>query len=129
MLICSKCNSEYEEWCTICSDCQCELIERPEVKEEVVPVKVGTNLKKSTISVIMILCLFLGGSIISFIGLTKGLNIASILSKPKGAIGWTIPDNLILGCTYTPVIIGVSLIVLSISLFTVLFINWINKSS
>lgn len=129
MLICPKCNSEYREGSTICSDCQCELIEKPEVTEESISVKMGAKLKKTIISVIMVIFLFLGGGIISFIGLTKGLDIASSLSRPKGAIGWTIPDKLILGCTYTPVIIGVSLIVLSISLFTVLFINWINKSN
>ena len=77
----------------------------------------------------MVMCLFLGGSLLSFVGLTKGLEIASSLSRPKGATGWTIPDKLILGCTYTPIIIGVSLIGLSISLSTVLFINWINKSN
>lgn len=128
MLICPKCNSEYQEGCTICSDCRCELIEKPEVKEYDIPVKMDTKLKKSIISVIMVICLFLVGSILSFVGLTKGLDIASSLSRPKGAIGWTIPDKLILGCTYTPIIIGVSLIVLSISLSTVLFINWIHKN-
>jgi len=129
MLMCPKCNSEYQEGYTICSDCQCDLIEEPEIKEEDVPVKMDTHLKKSIISVIMVVCLFLGGSILSFIGLTKGLDIASSLSRPKGAIGWTIPDKLILGCTYTPIIIGVAFIVLSISLSTVIFIKWINKSN
>ena len=129
MLMCPKCNSEYQEGCTICSDCQCELIEEPEVKEEDVPVKMDTQLKKSIISAIMVICLFLGGSILSFVGLTKGLDIASSLSRPQGATGWIIPDKLILGCTYTPIIIGVSFIVLSISLSTVMFVKWINKSN
>ena len=129
MLICPKCNSEYREGYTICSDCQCELIEKPKGKEDDIPVKMDTKLKKSIISIIMVMCLFLGGSLLSFVGLTKGLEIASSLSRPKGATGWTIPDKLILGCTYTPIIIGVSLIGLSISLSTVLFINWINKSN
>ena len=129
MLVCPKCNAEYEDWCKICSDCQCELIEKPEANEEDIPIKVEIKPNKSTISILLILGLFLCGCIISFIGLTKGLDIAGILSKPKGAIGWTIPDRLILGCTYTPVIIGVSLILSSISLSTALFINWINKST
>jgi hypothetical protein len=34
---------------------------------------------------------------------------------------------MILGCTFTPVIMGASLIILSILLFAVLFINWFHK--
>ena len=128
MLICPKCNCEYQDWCNTCSDCQCELVEWPKVKEENLTNKFDTKLKKSIISVIIIICLFLCGNLISFIGLTKGVDIAGSLCKPKGAMGWTIPDSLILACTYVPVIIGVSLIILSISLSTVLFVNWINNN-
>ena len=74
----------------------------------------------------LIISLFLVGSLIVFIGLTRGQDIASSLSRPMGATSWSISNEMILGCTYTPVIIGVSLIILSLIFSTVLFINWIN---
>lgn len=85
------------------------------------------KFNKTIISIIMIICLFSGGSIISFIGLSKGLKIASALSRPKGATGWVIPEQMTVACTYTPVIIGVSLIILSLIIFTILFVKWINE--
>lgn len=78
-------------------------------------------------SMILILSLFLVGSLITFIGLSKGYDFASSLSRPIGANSWTISNEMVLACTYTPVIIGASLIILSIILSTVLFINWLNK--
>lgn len=129
MLICPKCNSEYENGCTICSDCQCELIEKPDIEEEVILSSRDKEFKKIKKSIIMAMCLFLGGSIIAYMGLTKGMDMAGILSRPKRAVGWIIPENLILGCTYTPIIIGVALILMSINIFTVLFIKWINREN
>jgi len=124
MKVCPKCNVEYQDWCKTCSDCQCELIEKPEEKKE----EEKTGVNKTAISIIVSICLFFCGSIISFIGFTKGEDIAGRLSRPKDAMGWEIPEKMILGCTYTPVIIGVALILLSICLFTVLFHKWINNS-
>lgn len=83
-------------------------------------------LSKIKNGIILILCLFISGNIIAFIGFAKGSDIASILSRPKDAIFWTISEELIMGCTYIPVIIGLSLIILAISQSIVLFIKWIN---
>lgn len=81
-----------------------------------------TKLKKS---IIMIVFLFLGGSLISFIGLSKGYDIAVILSRPIGATSWTTSGEMMFACKFTPVLIGISLITLSIVFSTVLFIKWI----
>lgn len=61
-----------------------------------------------------------------YLGFSKGHDIAATLSRPMGASGWITPGEMILACTYTPVIIGVSLIALSLIFSTVLFIRWIN---
>lgn len=74
-------------------------------------------------------CIFLTGSFLTFIGFSKGLAIASFLAKPQGARGWSIPNELITACTYTPVIMGVSLIFLAIIITAAMVINWINKST
>ena len=84
----------------------------------------GAKLKAA---IILVICLFSSGSLISFIGLSKGVSIASSLSRPNGATGWVTTNEMMLGCTYTPVIMGVSLIILSIALSTVLFMKWINE--
>lgn len=76
----------------------------------------------------LIILLFLTGSLIVFLGFSKGRDIASSLSRPMGANMWSVPTEMILGCTYTPVIIGVSLIILSLIFSTVLFIKWFNNS-
>lgn len=73
----------------------------------------------------LIFALFLGGTLIVFLGLSKGHDIAVNLSRPMGASSWSTSKEMILGFTYTPVIIGVSLIVLSLIFSTVLFIKWI----
>lgn len=70
--------------------------------------------------------LFLGGSLMVFLGISKGHDIAATLSRPIGASGWITSGEMILACTYTPVIVGVSMIVLSLIFSTVLFIKWIN---
>ena len=75
----------------------------------------------------LIISLFLVGNLIVFVGLIRGRDIASSLSRPAGATCWSISDEMILGCTYTPVIMGISLIILSLIFSTVLFINWFNN--
>lgn len=79
--------------------------------------------------IILILCLFVCGDIFAYIGFTKGHDIAISLSKPKNALYWETSDEMIMGCTYIPVIIGLSFIILAIILSTVLFIKWLNKES
>ncbi|HYE10343.1 MAG TPA: hypothetical protein VEF53_09205 [Patescibacteria group bacterium] len=75
-----------------------------------------------------IVSLFLGGSLITFFGFYKGYDIAIVLSRPVGATGWTTSKEFIMSWTYVPVIIGVSLIIASITFSTALFVNWINKN-
>lgn len=62
----------------------------------------------------------------TYLGFSKGHDIAATLSRPIGASGWITSGEMIIACTYTPVIIGVSLIVLSLIFSTVLFMKWIN---
>ncbi|AOT72901.1 hypothetical protein [Geosporobacter ferrireducens] len=80
-------------------------------------------------AIIFIVSLFLGGSTIMFVGFYKGHDIAVSLSRPAGATGWTTSQELIFSCTYIPVIMGASLILLSILFSTVLFMKWINKTN
>ena len=84
-----------------------------------------TKIKKA---IIIIIFLFLSGSFISFIGLAKGSDVASTLSRPWGATSWGTSQEMIIGCTYIPVIIGISFIVLSLLFSTVLFIDWIRNN-
>ena len=83
-----------------------------------------TKIKKA---IALIIFLFLSGNFISYIGLTKGIDIAATLSRPRGVSSWGTSQEMIIGCTYIPVIIGVSLIVLSLLFLTVLFIDWIRS--
>jgi len=69
--------------------------------------------------------LFFCGSLMVYLGFSKGHDIAANLSRPTGASGWITSKEMILACTYTPVIMGASLIVLSLIFSTVLFIRWI----
>ena len=78
-------------------------------------------------AIILIISLFLGGNLLMIIGFTKGMDMAVQLSKPRGASGWTTSNEMVTAATYIPVIIGISLIVLSIAFSTVLFINWIKE--
>lgn len=74
-----------------------------------------------------IISLFIGGIVLSAIGLTKGQDIASYFSRPGGAVVWTISENLVLGWTYIPVMVGVSMMVLSMIFITVLFVHWLKE--
>jgi hypothetical protein len=85
--------------------------------------------QKQTKAIMSILTLFFTGVIFEYVGFFKGRDIASSISRPKGAIGWTTSQELISGCTYFPIIIGVSLTLLSIIFSAVLFSHWINKSN
>lgn len=76
----------------------------------------------------LIIFLFLSGGMIAFIGFVKGEDIAFIMSRSSGANSWSTSNGLILGCMYVPVIMGVSLILLSILFSTILFANWIKRT-
>lgn len=82
--------------------------------------------KKLRNSLITITALFLIGNILVFLGQTKGNEIASKLSRPAGAVSWKVSNEMILGCTYTPILAGISLIILSLVFSAILFIKWLN---
>ncbi|EGD47646.1 hypothetical protein Cpap_1841 [Ruminiclostridium papyrosolvens DSM 2782] len=86
-------------------------------------------IQKKIKAVILIVILFLSGCLVTFIGFFKGRDIAISVSRPKGASGWTTSQELMTSCTYFPIVIGVSIIILSLMLSTVLFMQWINKSN
>ncbi len=77
----------------------------------------------------LIITLFISGNIISYIGLTKGRDIALDLSMPAGEITtiWSLSEEMVLACTLLPVIMGVSLVILSIAFSTVIFADWIKE--
>lgn len=56
MLICPKCKSEYQNGFKICSDCECELIEMPEIVEEGTSYKGGLTIIPFIMGVLLILC-------------------------------------------------------------------------
>jgi hypothetical protein len=56
MLLCPKCKSEYQNGLKVCSDCKCELIEKPEIVEEVTFNKVGLTIFSFIVGVLFILC-------------------------------------------------------------------------
>ncbi len=86
-------------------------------------------IQKQIKAIILIAILFLSGSFVTFIGFFKGRDIAISVSRTKGATGWTTSQELMTSCTYFPIVIGVSIIILSFMLSTVLFMQWINKSN
>ncbi|MCC5912411.1 MAG: hypothetical protein JJT76_18495 [Clostridiaceae bacterium] len=79
------------------------------------------KLKKA---LILISSLFLGGSLSVYIGLSKGRDISRVLSRPRGASRWTVSNELTIAWTYVPVIIGISLILLSIIFSGIVFLKW-----
>lgn len=82
---------------------------------------------KSMKSIVLIIIMVVVGSLISFLGLSRGESIARAISKPSNSNTWVVPDGLVLACTYTPVMIGIALILLSIICATILFKKWIGE--
>ena len=83
-----------------------------------------TNYRKSKILVVL---LFSIGAIAIFFGLTKGLEMAETIThwrSPKVSI---IPNGLINGCTYTPIIIGIALLILGIIFSVIMFLKQYEK--
>lgn len=56
-----------------------------------------------------IFCVFLFGTGLLFLGLSKGRDIASYLSRPHGVNSWPVSEELIIGTTYTFSIAGLFL--------------------
>lgn len=81
-----------------------------------------SKVKKATN---LILLLFISGIIITSIGLIKGEDIASSLSRPNGANIWSTSSQMISGCTFIPMIVGISLVILSLIFSVIVFNNWI----
>ncbi|WMM25489.1 hypothetical protein RBU61_02170 [Tissierella sp. MB52-C2] len=69
--------------------------------------------------------LFILGNISIFLGLAKGADIGSSLSRPYGANVWSVSNELVRAWTYAPTILGISLIIISIILITIALINWL----
>lgn len=69
--------------------------------------------------------LFIGGIVVAGIGMTKGQDIASFFSRPMGEEFWSISGGMLVGWTYIPIMIGVSMMILAIVFATVLFIHWL----
>jgi hypothetical protein len=75
---------------------------------------------------ILTISLFLVGNLLCYKGFTKGEEIAINLSRPIDSSSWDTSSGMIIGCTYTPVIMGIALIVISIIFSTILFYEWVS---
>ena len=71
---------------------------------------------------------YLCGVLLIFIGFFYGHDMAINVSRPYGATGWSTSQELVSACTYFPIVLGISLMILAIAFSTVLFIRWVNKS-
>lgn len=86
-------------------------------------------IQKMKKAIILIISLFLGGNLVIFIGLTKGRDMAIKLFVPITKSSSATFPEFIIACTYVPIILGASLIILSIIFSTVLFLNWIKRTN
>lgn len=71
--------------------------------------------------------LFFTGHMFIYLGLAKGNDIATSLSRPYGTSFWTTSQEFIEACTYSPILLGGSLILLSIIFITVVLIEWLKE--
>lgn len=85
-----------------------------------------SKLKKSKQAIIY---LYLCGNWLVFIGLLKGKDIATSIGSSMAGISnpYETTAGMVLGCTLIPVILGISLITISIIILIVIFIHWYNK--
>lgn len=74
---------------------------------------------------VFIACMFLLGNSLIYLGIAKGADIASTLSRPPGANSWSTSGEFINAMTYVPVIAGVFLLILSLILATLAFIKFV----
>ena len=79
--------------------------------------------------VFMLAATIFGGVLLTYIGLFQGTALAISASKPYWAVTWVTSPELITACTYFPIILGASLLLLSVLLSAILFQRWINKSN
>jgi hypothetical protein len=87
MLICPKCKCEYQEGYTVCSDCECELVDEPKTDDEDMP-----NNKDSKVSGKLLI--FGAVFIIGIIILVSSISLADIeISNIMEAHGGSIDTN------------------------------------
>ena len=79
-------------------------------------------------AIILSVILFISGITVSIMGICRGQEWAVLLSKPKDAVSWSIPREMILYCEFVPTLLGLCLVLLSMVFFAVIFIKWMNKN-
>lgn len=84
MLICPKCKCEYENGYTICNDCECKLIEIPEVAVEDMLVKKYSTISQLIGKLLIFGAVFIIGIIILMCSINLGDNEMSNIMKAHG---------------------------------------------
>ena len=84
MLICPNCKSEYQEGYAICNDCECELIEKPEVDGEDMNVKKDSKISQLTGKFLIFGAVFVIGFIILMSSINLGDHEMSNIMKAHG---------------------------------------------
>jgi hypothetical protein len=84
MLICPKCKSEYQKGYTICNDCECELIEIPEVVEADMLVKKILKTNQLIVKLLVFGVVFVIGIIFLSSSIKLGDNEMSNIMKANG---------------------------------------------
>lgn len=84
MLICPNCKSEYQEGYVICNDCECELIEKPEVDEEDMNVKKDSKISQFIGKILIFGAAFVIGFIILLSSINLGEHEMSNIMKAHG---------------------------------------------
>lgn len=111
MLICPQCKSEYQQGFKICSDCNCDLIEISDSKENNKN-RITANSKNIIIGIAVLI-----SSILLYIGVTISTVIyASQLTEwytDKGKIGTALTEN---GLLLMPFIISIVMFILGVAI-------------
>lgn len=90
MIICPKCKCEYQEGYTVCSDCECELVDIPEVDNEDTP----SNKDSKIIGLTGKLMIFGAIFVIGIIILMSSISLADIeMSNIMDANGGSMDTN------------------------------------
>jgi hypothetical protein len=84
MLKCPKCKCEYREGYTICKDCECELIEIPEVAEENILAMKDSKINRLTAKLLIFGAVFAIGIIILMSSINIADNEMSNIMKAHG---------------------------------------------
>lgn len=72
-----------------------------------------------------IACMFLLGNSLIYLGIAKGADIASTLSRPPGANSWSTSFEAIDAITHVLVISGIFFLLLSLILSTITFLKFV----